>query len=129
MNFAREFELTNLSVPPTLALQLGLMLETQAAAGSNQATAPIINNNFVNVTSSTPATADGIQVSLNKGGIAGVLRWYAIFNSSANTINVYPRSGGTIDAAGTNNPVTIPAGKMRIFYPFSQVGWTSVLSN
>lgn len=127
MNFARETDLL-MALSPLITNELGIDLVNQAASGNSQGTAVLVASAAVNITSSTAGVNDSVQLSLTKGGISGVLRLFVIYNSSANTINVFPRSGGVIDAAGTNNAVTIGAGKMRIFFPYSAVGWTSILS-
>jgi hypothetical protein len=42
-----------------------------------------------------------------------------VFNQGANTLNVYPPSGGQIDALGVDIPDTIAAGGVARYYPTS----------
>lgn len=48
-----------------------------------------------------------------------------VVNLSANTINIYPAVGDTIDALGTNNPFTLAAGSRVIFIGTNFTKWNS----
>lgn len=56
------------------------------------------------------------------GGMQVVVR-----NAGANTLQVFPASGGTIDGGATNASVTIAAGATRIFFNVDVNTWISVL--
>jgi hypothetical protein len=42
-----------------------------------------------------------------------------VWNAGANTLNVYPMTGGQINALGTNNPDTIASGANKTYVALS----------
>jgi hypothetical protein len=76
------------------------------ATGTTRSDAYAIATDLAEFT--TVASGTGcIMPANNQGGEI------VIWNGGANTLNVYPPSGGQIDALGTNNPDTIAAGASK----------------
>jgi hypothetical protein len=48
--------------------------------------------------------------------------------AAANTLNVYPDVGSTMNIAVANTPLPIPAGKTAIFFTTAQGSWHSILT-
>ncbi len=97
-----------------------LLLPTSSgitAAGTNQGNAWSITSAYGNqLFVSTVASGTGIRLDYHTPGNV-----YYIYNDGANTLNVYPLSGGTINALAANVPITIAAGthKMLVCTPTS----------
>lgn len=88
-----------------------------AAAGATQGTATALTTSYNIVTSVAASTG----VALPTPAAAGLI--ITIENRGANTLNVYPASGGTIDAAAANAPVTIPANGVARYEASSTTQW------
>ena len=58
-------------------------------------------------------------------GFATICRLVTVINKGANPINVYPASGGTIDALAANASIQIPANGVMEFWSASATGWYS----
>ncbi len=93
-------------------------LTTISAAGTTQGTATAITSSEVNVT--TVAASSGVVLPTNDGGEV-----VQITNNGANTLNVYPDSGSTIDSAAANIAVTIPAGQTATYTVLASGKWYS----
>ena len=72
-----------------------------SAAGSTQGTATALTKE-INVVSTVASGANGVQLP----AVAGAVIY--ITNTSANTLNVYPGSGGAINSLSTNVAFTMP---------------------
>lgn len=108
-----------LGTTPTIS---GILRSSAAtAAGTNTQGATILGDqiDFV-VFTSTPNNPSGITISSPGPG-----RTITIANKGTNPINVYPSSGGTIDALGLNAPLQIPVGRAATFTSTSSSQWYS----
>lgn len=111
-------------VAPLLAQQInGVAIDGLTATGNSQGTAlalPADVNVFTTVAASTgcilPASpAPGDQL--------------AVANLGANTLSVYPQSGGAIQTGAANAAFSVPAGKTAEFIARSgSVNWVALLS-
>lgn len=106
-------------------------LSTPALAGETFSTT-------ANVTAGTNAQGQGALTSdhnvitsaaTNPSGVtlptATTGRRILISNRGANPVNVYPATGGTIDALGANTSIQIPVNGMMLFYASSATQWYS----
>lgn len=123
-----------LSVPSTFILPGSLEVTTTSkfdglvyestgavsAAGTTQGTATAITKQFNFVT----ASAGNTGVILPTPAFAGVEITFV--NVGAVDALVYPATGGVIDGAGTNNPVTVPAGGTLSVQASTTSQWYSV---
>ena len=91
-----------------------------AAAGTNQATAtpiPIFSQLGIDV---TPVPAgSGVILPISQTG-SNIL----IYNTGANTLNIYPPSFGAIDGGSQNVPITLAAGSKVVLYSVSSTSWS-----
>ena len=92
-----------------------------ATSGTSNITTPV-----------TYVTASGSNVKVTLPTISK-LAVYEVFNTSAVTISVFPKTGDFIDALAVNTAVTIPAGESKKFYTksisaaaTSGAGWFSI---
>ena len=93
-----------------------------SAAGSTQGTATALTNMY-NVVS---AVASGTGVILPAPLQSGLR--YTIVNKGANTLNVYPAVGGTIDALSLNAPFTLAVNGSLTIESSSTTQWYSIAS-
>ncbi len=91
---------------------------TISAAGATQSTATAITSSEVNVT--TVASGTGVRLPTNSVGLQ-----VAITNNGANTLNVYPDTGSTIDTAAANVAVTIPVSQTAEYTVLASGAWYS----
>lgn len=101
----------------------GLYLSTTnsiSAAGATQGTATALtkSNNII----TTVAASTG--VALPTPAKAGFR--ITVENRGANTLNVYPASGGTIDSAAVNVAVTIPVGAAATYLAATTTQWYTI---
>lgn len=97
-----------------------IILTTDAgisAAGTNQGTATAVDAAICNVTT----VASGTGVKFNATDTISI-----VYNNGANTLSVYPASGGTIDGGSANVAITMAVGEKRLFWNIGQA-WTSYL--
>ncbi len=91
-----------------------------AAAGTTQATGTALTANY-NVVSATAAAQGVVLPTPNVAGLE-----VSIVNTSSYNINVYPASGGAIDAVATNGAIVIPAGGTWTGQASSVTQWYSI---
>lgn len=91
-----------------------------SAAGSNQSTATAITDD-INVIG-TVGSGQGVRLPTASVGMTKIVE-----NQGANTLLVYPASGGQIDAAGANVAISLPVGYMIQFVATSTTQWFSSL--
>lgn len=89
------------------------------AAGSAQGDALEIGYGLNELT--TVATSTGVRFLAGKKGIPVI-----VVNRGAHTVNVYPATGGQIDALGTNNPDTIASNSIKRYAAISATQWYSI---
>jgi hypothetical protein len=93
-----------------------------SAAGSTQGTATALTNMYNVVTTVALGTGVILPTPLQSG-----LR-YTVVNKGANTLNVYPAVGGTIDALSLNAPFTLAANGSLTIESSSTTQWYSIAS-
>jgi hypothetical protein len=92
-----------------------------ATAGGAQAGVPLTS--FINRFTTVGTAADSAQLPpavLNRTVVV-------INDAAANSMNVFPQTGESIDAAAANAAVAIVAAKRRIFYCATPGLWSSIL--
>lgn len=83
-----------------------------SAAGSNQGTATVLTTDWAEV--STVGSGQGVLQETPAVGKSQV-----VINNGANTLLVYPVSGGMFDALSSNIPISVAAGARAMLYCFS----------
>lgn len=86
------------------------------AIGSTSGTALALTKNFNEVTTVNVGT--GVRLPTAGANSVTGLR-VTVWNAGANTLNVYPMSGGQINALGTNIPDTIVSGANKTYVALS----------
>lgn len=111
--------------PGTIQDTTGMMYSTAtvAAAGSTQGTATALTKSYNVVT----PVASSTGVALPTPPAAGLR--VVVINKGANTLNVYPATGGAIDAASTNTAVTLPVNGAATYQAASTTQWYTVNPN
>jgi hypothetical protein len=89
-----------------------------ASSGSTQGTAALITQGINNYTS--VAAGSGVILPNNSGARVFVR------NAGANSLNVYPPSGNTINALSTNTPFVVSVGSLVEFVNFTGTTWYTV---
>lgn len=110
--------------PGTIRDTTGMLYSTSAtvaAAGTIQGAATPLTTSYNVVTSSSGLNTG---VKLPTPSTSGYL--INLVNRSANTINVYPDLGGTIDAAGLNVSVPVPPNASIQFQAASTTQWYTI---
>ncbi len=93
--------------------------ESVAATGTNQGTAATFVGDAVSVSG-----ADGTVGVILKNQEAAIIM---LTNTDAmDTLNVYPPSGAAINALGTNNADTIPAGTSKVYLRQTATQWRTL---
>jgi hypothetical protein len=92
------------------------------AAGSSQGTALVIPNGqdmsvFNTVAGSTGCILPAVGVSVGEE--------YVVANHGANTLSVYPPSGGKVGNASTNTAYSLTSGKTGYFVFVGSLQWTA----
>lgn len=94
-----------------------------SAAGSTQGTATGLTTDVNVVSSSTAGTQFGVRLPAATTGMT-----ITVINTSANSIAVYPATGGTIDALASNAAFTLGSGARLQFIATSSTQWYSLLA-
>jgi hypothetical protein len=108
-----------------IGITAGVPLTAQLAAGTTQATATAIVDDF-SVFSTVAASAgarlpaaNAISLTAQAGDI------YRVVNFGANPLSVYPPTGGNISNAGVNTAISVPVNKTADFYCIGNNIWAS----
>lgn len=109
----------------TAAASLGIPSTSQTAAGSNQGTALALPSDFVVFT--TVGSSTGAILPAN-GPNVNLTDVYIVVNHGANTLSVYPPSGGKVANGTTNAAFSVAATKMAWFYNIGSNNWAASLS-
>lgn len=88
-----------------------------AGGGQGSATALTAETNFV---TTVGTAADSVKLITSALGSHQV-----VFNAGANSVRIFPQSGGAIDALGTNAGYDLAAGSSREFWGQSSTQWRS----
>lgn len=89
------------------------------AAGATQGTALAITNSNVEVT--TTAAATGVRLPVAVAGMRIV-----VSNRGANSLSVYPATGGNIDGLGSNNPFALASNTQVVYFASTANQWYSI---
>jgi len=87
-----------------------------SAAGTTQGTATSLVSNINNIT--TVAASSGVVLPTAVAGMRILIR-----NTGANTLNIYPATGGTINALATNAAFTLAAGSTTELFASTTTQW------
>lgn len=109
---------------PTIS-QIALTNSSGITAGTNAQGQGVLTETF-NVITTAAASPSG--VTLPTPTAATGARPVIIVNKGANPINVYPASGGTIDALAANASIQIAVGGMMMFWSASTTQWYSSIN-
>jgi hypothetical protein len=90
-----------------------------AFAGGGQASATALTAEVSFVTT-VATTADSVKLPT-----AALGKHMVVYNDGANSVNIFPISGGQIDALGTNNAYALAAGTSIEFWGKSATDWKS----
>lgn len=104
------------NAPATSIAIAGEVTATVTAAGTTAADATSVSTPNVRV--STAAASSGIKVPFAETGALMFIR-----NDGANTVTVYPQTGGTINGSAST---TIAAGKAALLLGTSPTTWVSL---
>jgi len=104
----------------------GQPLLGQSAAGTTQANAAAVTNDFTTYT--TVASGSGVRLPAQNGpsmtALAGDI--YILVNAQAtNAMLVYPPTGGNFVTLAANASVSVPAGKTADFYCLGNNVWAA----
>lgn len=94
------------------------LVTSVTAAGTTQGTATALTFNDVTV-STVPA---GSGVVLASSGLA-IGTPITVWNTAAETLNVYPPSGATLNGFAADKPVPVAAGASETFTPITSTTW------
>lgn len=92
-----------------------------AAAGTVQGNATALTNTATNMIHEITSGGAGTGVIFPSGIVAGSVHW--IRNKKGSALNVYPASGGAIDALAANAAISVPNNQM---YPFVFASTTQI---
>lgn len=113
---------TFVSDPASSVATIYLVNTAVVATGSNAATAALLTvNGFTNVTGAS-GTNGVILPSSTTGGEVAIIQ-----NASSNALLVYPSTGGSINNAGTNVAVTVPANSQANFLSVDGTAWSGMI--
>lgn len=88
-----------------------------AFAGGGQASATQLTEEHSNVTTVATA-ADSVKLPTAEAGILLVVE-----NNGANSMDVFPATGGTINGGAANAAIKVPAGARKYFMAISATAW------
>lgn len=88
-----------------------------AHAGGGQANAVALTKEY-SVVTTVASNNDSVKLPT-----AALGSHFVVFNEGANSLDVYPATGGAINAAGTNNPINLAAGAWGEFFGISSTAW------
>jgi hypothetical protein len=103
---------------PALAGETFSTSATVTAGTDAQAQGPLTTD--YNVITTTAASPSGVTLPTATTG-----RRIVVVNKGTNSVNVYPASGGTIDALAANAAIALPVGGVMIFNASSVTQWYS----
>jgi hypothetical protein len=90
-----------------------------AFAGGGQANATQLSGE-VSFVATVASAGDSVKLP-----VAALGKRFLVFNQGANSTNIYPTTGGQIDALGANNPYALAAGGVREFWGKNATDWVS----
>ena len=93
----------------------------QTATGASQGSLALPSD-FVVYTTSTAANGPTLPTTTASGDS------FVIGNATANSINVWPPTGGSIGSGSANAALAVPAGKTGVFYALGNGSFVAVVS-
>lgn len=108
---------------PTIA-QLQVTSSTAITAGTNAQGQGTLSESF-NVITTAANNPSGATLPAAGGFGTTASRLLVLVNKGANPVNVYPATGGQIDALGTNVAISLPVGGVMTFWAASTLQWYS----
>lgn len=94
-----------------------------AAAGGGQADAVVLKDQAFNRVTTVATAADSVKLP---AGVNGKFLW--VVNSGANSMDVFPSTGETINALAADAAYAMAAGTRAMFFCPVNGAWFSVLS-
>lgn len=116
-----------------VAYQFSPLLQQVHFSNSNAVTAGTnaqgqgVLSETVNLITTAANNPSGVTLSAPAG--AAQTKMYVIVNKGANPVNVYPQTGGTIDALAANAAISLPVNGVVHLYSTSTTQWYSSLNN
>lgn len=112
-------------INPTLAGVTYSTAASFAADVNSQGSGSMPDSVVINITSST-LNPGGVTLPITAAG-----KTVIVYNNTnpARTVNIYPRSGSSIDGLATNNPIAIPSQGVISFTATSSTQWYSTVRN
>ena len=104
------------------ATATGLLSNTQTATGNSQGTALAIPSDFVVFTTVAASTGTILPSNCLPGD------WYTIVNHGANSLSVYPPTGGKIANGSANAAFAVAANKMAQIICIDSLNFAASLS-
>jgi hypothetical protein len=108
---------------PTIS-QLQVTSSTTFTAGTNAQGQGVLSENF-NVITTAATNPSGVTLPTAGGFGTTASRLITIVNKGANPVNIYPVSGGQIDALGTNTPMSLAVNAAVSLHSASTTQWYS----
>jgi hypothetical protein len=99
----------------------GFVTTAQAATGASQNTLTLPSD-IVVYSTSTAANGPTLPATAQSGDS------YIIANNTANSINVWPSTGGAIGSGSANAALAVPAGKTAKFVSLGLTNWIAIVS-
>jgi hypothetical protein len=99
----------------------GFVTTAQAATGASQGSLTLPTD-IVVYSTSTASNGPTLPSTAQSGDS------YFIANNTANSINVWPSTGGAIGSGSANAALAVPAGKTAKFISVGGVNWVAIVS-
>lgn len=112
---------------PTIQ-QLQVTSSTSFSAGTNSQGQGTLSEN-VNVITTAASNPSGVTLPAAGGFGTTSSRILVLVNKGANPVNVYPATGGQIDALGTNVALSLPVNGFVMFFAASGTQWYSTVNS
>lgn len=106
---------------------VGIVSNSQVAAGTGQSDATLVASDFTIFTSTTGSNF-GARLPASSGNVGQLGDQYILVNHSGQNMKVYPPTGGNIANAGANTPFTVTNGKTAWFLGLGAGNWGASVS-
>jgi len=122
---ALAVDLMGVGLPQEQAVRIGLSNPTAVTtAGTTTGTATVLNASVTNVELTTAGSQTGLRLPAD----AELFVPYLVRNTTSTGGNIYPPTGGFINAASQDAAVTLAQNLARLFYRVSTTRWISFLT-
>lgn len=126
---AIKSKLTGLGVAPAAAAAIaGTVANSLTATGSTQATALLLSQDDIQIVTTTASSTGVILlpgVSTTAANPYSAGDCVTIANYGAQTLTVYPPTGGKIANGSANSGVSVSANKTGVFTCIDSINWTA----